>query len=292
MVRPLSSAAHGCGRASVRANDRNPSAGKFLGRTGTVELMVQAPGGVFSGVDVAVEQNGKTFPVYTLDPQKPDASKLTAPKDLRDAADRQAGDSELQAGPARIVVRASRPVVYGLRQAESTATRDVQVRLDPPRASPVSTFHFINLGGSEFVVYRAHLTTWNRVCGSATSSAPATGKGRRHQRDPALRVAFFVLFDQDPRSAVQGVRARPGGQRSGGARRPPGVPEAMRQEHDSPRRRIPAEGGAGHRQQRAGREDPDRRRPGGLPEDQWRPPEEEQSVPDGALEEECPRAVL
>ena len=42
--------------------------GKFLGRTGTVELMVQAPGGVFSGVDVAVEQNGKTFPVYHAGP--------------------------------------------------------------------------------------------------------------------------------------------------------------------------------------------------------------------------------
>ena len=41
--------------------------GKFLGRTGSVELMVQAPGRRFSGVDVSVEQNGKTFPVYSLD---------------------------------------------------------------------------------------------------------------------------------------------------------------------------------------------------------------------------------
>ena len=95
-----------------------------------------------SRVDVSVEQNGKTFPVYSLDPQKPDASKP-------DSADKiyvmrpigKQAIPELQAGPARIVVRASRPVVYGLRQAESTATRDVQVRLDrrAPRSSPLST---------------------------------------------------------------------------------------------------------------------------------------------------------
>src|SRR5262245_22227080 len=33
--------------------------GKFLGRTGTVELMLEAPGGVFSAVNVGVEQGGK-----------------------------------------------------------------------------------------------------------------------------------------------------------------------------------------------------------------------------------------
>lgn len=38
--------------------------GKFLGRTSSVELMVQAPEGRFSAVDVSLEQNGKTFPVY------------------------------------------------------------------------------------------------------------------------------------------------------------------------------------------------------------------------------------
>ena len=36
---------------------------------------------------------------------------------------------ELQPGPARIVIRAARPVLYGLRDAESEVVRDVEVRL-------------------------------------------------------------------------------------------------------------------------------------------------------------------
>ena len=128
---------------------------RFLGRAGTLELMVQAPGGRFSAVEVTLEQGGKSFPVFTLDPQNPSAVKADAAE--RMYVIRPIGKQaipDLQAGPARIVVRAARPVVYGIRQAVSTATRDVQVRLEPPRASVVSTFHYVNLGGSEFVVYR------------------------------------------------------------------------------------------------------------------------------------------
>jgi murein DD-endopeptidase MepM/ murein hydrolase activator NlpD len=188
--------------------------GKFLGRSGTVELMVQAPGGLFSAVDVAVEQGGKTFPVYSLEPQKPDASKADTAEKLY--VMRPAGTQaipDLRAGPARIVVRASRPVVYGLRQVETTATRDVEVRLDPPRASVVSTFHYINLGGSEFVVYRVtpdDVESGVRVGDIEYSGYPAKGAGIGS--DPALRVAFFaVLFDQDPRSTVQVFARDPAG---------------------------------------------------------------------------------
>jgi murein DD-endopeptidase MepM/ murein hydrolase activator NlpD len=188
--------------------------GKFLGRNGSVELMVQAPDGRFSAVDVSVEQNGKTFPVYALDPQNPGAAKA-------DAADKmyvmrpigKQAIPDLQAGPARIVVRASRPVVYGLRQAETTATHEVQVRLDPPRASVVSTFHYINLGGSEFVVYRAtpdDVESGVRVGNIEYAGHPAKGAGIGS--DPALRVAFFaVLYDQDPRSPVQVFARDPAG---------------------------------------------------------------------------------
>jgi murein DD-endopeptidase MepM/ murein hydrolase activator NlpD len=188
--------------------------GKFLGRTGTVELMVQAPGGVFSAVDVAVEQGGKTFPVYSLEAQKPAAAKADSAEQMY--VMRPAGKQaipELQSGPARIVVRASRPVAYGLRQAESTTTRDVQVRLDPPRASVVSTFHYINLGGSEFVVYRVtpdDVDSGVRVGNIEYPGYPAKGAGVNS--DPALRVAFFaVLYDQDPRSTIQVFARDPAG---------------------------------------------------------------------------------
>ena len=53
---------------------------------------------------------------------------------------------------------------------ESTATRDVQVRLERPRVSVVSTHHYVNLGGSEMVVYRA------------TPADVASGRARRRHR--------------------------------------------------------------------------------------------------------------
>ena len=188
--------------------------GKFLGRNGSVELMVQAPDGRFSAVNVSVEQNGKTFPVYSLDQQDPSPTKPdTADKIYVMRPIGKQAIPDLQAGPARIVVRAARPVVYGLRQAESTATHDVQVRLDPPRASVVSTFHYINLGGSEFVVYRAtpdDVESGVRVGDIEYPGYPAKGAGI--SSDPALRVAFFaLLFDQDPRATVQVYARDPAG---------------------------------------------------------------------------------
>jgi len=187
---------------------------RFVGQSSTLELMVQAPQGQFSQLEVAIEQGGKSYPVFSIEQPTEATTK-------QDAADRlyvmrpigKQAIPDLQAGPARIVVRASRPVVYGLRQAESTATRDVQVRLDPPRASVVSTFHYINLGGSEFLVYRVSpddVESGVRVGNIEYTGYPAKGAGI--SSDPALRVAFFaMLFDQDPRSAVQVFARDPAG---------------------------------------------------------------------------------
>ena len=188
--------------------------GRFIGRNGTLELMVQAPGGKFSAVDVAIEQGGKSFPVFTLEPQNPDAVKADAAE--RMYVSRPVGKQaipDLQAGPARIVVRAARPVVYGIRQAVSSAAKDVQVRLEPPRAAVASTFHFVNLGGSEFVVYRAtpdDVESGVRVGAIEYPGFPASGAGIKG--DPALRVAFFaLLFDQDPKAPMQVYARDPAG---------------------------------------------------------------------------------
>ena len=62
---------------------------------------------------------------------------------------------ELQQGPARITVSASRPSFLNLRTLSSAASKDFQVRLDPPRLAVLSTKHYVNHGGSEMVVYRA-----------------------------------------------------------------------------------------------------------------------------------------
>src|SRR5688572_6723729 len=190
--------------------------GRFVGHTSTLEMAVDAPGGIFSRVDVVVEQNGKTFEVFTLDEGSlvsPGGSGVVA----QENADRlyvmrpigKRSIPELQAGPARIVARASRPVLYGLRQLESTVTRDVQVRLQPPRVAVLSTFHFINHGGSEFVVYRAtpeDVQSGVRVGDKEYPGFPAAAVGIR--ADPALRVAFFALLYDQPLNTKIDVFAR------------------------------------------------------------------------------------
>jgi len=106
---------------------------------------------------------------------------------------------DLQSGPARIVINASRPVLFGLRNVSSTTTHDVTVRLEPPQVAVMSTFHYVNHGGSEFVVYRAtpaDVESGVRVGNIEYPGFPATAVGI--SSDPALRVAFFaLLFDQD-----------------------------------------------------------------------------------------------
>src|SRR6185369_12423795 len=160
------------------------------------------PGGKFSRVDVTLEQNGKSFPIFTLDQQ----NSATVKQETADRlyVMRQVGRKtmpELQNGQARVVVHAARPVVFGLRQAESTTTRDVQVRLQPPQVAVLSQFHYINHGGSEFVVYRAtppDVESGVRVGDIEYPGYPAKGAGI-DTGDPALRVAFFaLLFGQNP----------------------------------------------------------------------------------------------
>src|SRR5688500_14008439 len=160
-----------------------------------MELSVQAPGGQFSRVDVTLEQNGQTHQVFTLEQQG--QSQVRQETAERLYVMRPVGKlaiPELKSGAARLVVRAARPVLYGLRHAETTVTRDVDVRLEPPRISPVSTFHYVNHGGSEFVVYRVMpegVVSGVRVGDHEYPGFPARGAGIT--TDPALRAAFFAL---------------------------------------------------------------------------------------------------
>jgi murein DD-endopeptidase MepM/ murein hydrolase activator NlpD len=179
---------------------------KFIGRATALELSVQAPGGHFSRVDVTLEQNGQTHPVFTLEQQG--QSQVRQESAERLYVMRPVGKlaiPELKSGPARLVVRAARPVVWGLRHAETTVTRDVDVQLEPPRISPVSTFHYVNHGGSEFVVYRVMpvgVVSGVRVGDHEYPGFPAKGAGITS--DPALRAAFFaLLYDQDLNTPIQ-----------------------------------------------------------------------------------------
>lgn len=187
------------GRAEgPRIEIRQPD--KFIGQASALDLLVESPGGQFARVEVGLEQRGRTYPVFTLaQPAQADVRQESAERlyIMRTIGKRDV--PELQSGPARIVVRAARPVLFGLRQAESEAVRDVEVRLEPPRVAVLSTFHYINHGGAEFVVYRAtpaDVESGVRVGDQTYPGFPASGAGI--QADESMRVAVFALLhDQD-----------------------------------------------------------------------------------------------
>jgi murein DD-endopeptidase MepM/ murein hydrolase activator NlpD len=80
----------------------------------------------------------------------------------------------------------------------------VQVRLQPPRVAVLSTHHYVNHGGAEFIVYRAtppDVQSGVRVGDRTYPGFAATAAGIS---DPAVRVAFFgLLADQDLNTPVQ-----------------------------------------------------------------------------------------
>jgi murein DD-endopeptidase MepM/ murein hydrolase activator NlpD len=177
---------------------------KFIGQASSFEAAVEAPGGQFSRIDVELEQNGKTFPVFALGQPEGDLKQDSADRIYIMRPVGKRAIPELQNGKARIVVRAARPVLYNMRQAESTATREVEVRLDPPRVAVLSTHHYVNHGGAEFVVYRAtppDAASGVRVGDRTYPGFPGTAVGLP---DPAARVAFFALLhDQELNERVE-----------------------------------------------------------------------------------------
>jgi murein DD-endopeptidase MepM/ murein hydrolase activator NlpD len=187
---------------------------RFIGQVTSLELMVESPDGQFARVDITLEQGDRTHPVFTLaQPTEADVRQETAERIyiIRPVGKRDL--PELQAGPARIVVRASRPVLYGLREAESQVTRDVEIRLEPPRVEVRSTLHYVNHGGAEFVVYRAtpaDVESGVRVGDQTYPGYPASGAGV--PGDEATRVAFFALLhDQDLNTPISVYARDPAG---------------------------------------------------------------------------------
>jgi murein DD-endopeptidase MepM/ murein hydrolase activator NlpD len=187
---------------------------RFVGQATPLDLVVESPGGQFSRLDVTLEQGGQSYPVFSLNqPAQGDVRQESAERLF---IMRRIGKSEtpqLQPGKARIVVRAARPVLFGYRELESEATRDVEVRLEPPRIAVLSTFHFVNHGGAEFVVYRAtpsDVESGVRVGDVTYPGFPASGAGITS--DEAMKVAFFALLhDQDLTTPISVFARDPAG---------------------------------------------------------------------------------
>jgi murein DD-endopeptidase MepM/ murein hydrolase activator NlpD len=176
---------------------------KWVGLSTPVEAVVEGPVTELTALTIVLEQNGQQFPIYTLGDEGVEVKEGEGGLHVNRTISKQA-IPELQSGPARIVVTAARPVVYGIRTAGNTVARDVQVRLERPRVGVVSTHHFVNHGGAEAVVYRAtpeDVTSGVQVGDVEYPGYPlsgASGVPGVSANDPALRVAFFALrHDQD-----------------------------------------------------------------------------------------------
>jgi murein DD-endopeptidase MepM/ murein hydrolase activator NlpD len=170
---------------------------RVIGQTGTVEVSAVAPNAKFTALTIALEQNGKTIPLYSL--ASPGSAVVTQADRNQLRIARPIGKQaipDLQSGTARIVVSATRPSFLNLRQLTSSATKDFQVRLERPRIAVVSTHHYINHGGSEMVVYRAtppDVMSGVRVGNVEYPGFPAAGAGVTGA-SPDLKVAFFALL--------------------------------------------------------------------------------------------------
>jgi murein DD-endopeptidase MepM/ murein hydrolase activator NlpD len=183
----------------------------FVGRSTPLDVVIDAPGSSVSAVEVLLEQNGAQTPLLTREGGQADRH-VTDDGPGRVRVTHVVGRESvpgLVSGQARLVITASRPVLFGLRQVVTTMSRDVTVRLEPPTVGVLSTHHYINQGGAEAVVYRvspADVDSGVRVGNLEYPGFPGTGvKGEGLAiTDPAVRVAFFaVLHDQPVDTPIQ-----------------------------------------------------------------------------------------
>lgn len=168
-----------------------------VGQQGTLSFVAHGPRARFDRLSATVEQNGRTFQVFAQ--EAPEGATVTRLDEERIRITRGIGKtslSDLQEGPAKVVVTATRTSFLRLRDVHTTVSRDFTVRLEPPRVSVLSTKHYLNQGGAEFVVYRAtpaDVESGVRVGDIEYRGYPAAGLGIPGA-DPALRVAFFALL--------------------------------------------------------------------------------------------------
>jgi murein DD-endopeptidase MepM/ murein hydrolase activator NlpD len=193
---------------------------KFVGLSTPLEITITAPDAqTLKPLSVVLEQNGKQTPLFSLDNpgkariQQDGTDKLHITQDIGKQA-----VPELQSGAARIIVTAGRPVLRGLRTVQATASKDFQVRLERPNVSVISTHHYVNLGGSEMVVYRAtppDVESGVLVGDVEYPGYPAAGAATIDGvaiNDPAVRVAFFaLLYDQDVNVPIRVFARDPAG---------------------------------------------------------------------------------
>lgn len=190
----------GAGRAPGPVIEIHQPTGLF-GRNARFAASVDPTDGELTQLDAVIEQAGSSWPLFSL--TAPGAGELTQESETRVGIAREITRDafpDLVPGPATIVVRATRSVLYGLREREAVAQVEVEARFAPPRLSVVSSFHYVNHGGAELIVYR--VTPPDSESGVQVGDRffpgyPATTAGVEGA-DDAMRVALFALqHDQD-----------------------------------------------------------------------------------------------
>ena len=177
---------------------------KFVGASTPLEVTLGVAEAKLSSVRVLVQQEGRETALVAA--AGVDATHVVADSANTVRVRAQLGPATvtgLRSGPAKVVVTASRSVLFGLRHNESMSVRDIVVRLERPRVSVVSTHHYINLGGTEAIVYRVSpndVQSGVIVGDIEYPGFPASGAtvpGVPAISDPSLRLAFFALrWDQ------------------------------------------------------------------------------------------------
>jgi murein DD-endopeptidase MepM/ murein hydrolase activator NlpD len=192
---------------------------KFVGTASPLQVTITAPDApAMKPIRVVFEQNGKQTTLFSL--EAPGKAQITQDGTDKVRITHEIGKQaipDLQSGAAKIIVTAGRPVLRGLRTLEATASHDVQVRLERPRVSVISTHHYVNLGGTEFVVYRAtpdDIESGVVVGDIEYPGYPAAGATVDGVKitDPAIHVAFFaLLYDQDVNTPMRVYARDPAG---------------------------------------------------------------------------------
>jgi murein DD-endopeptidase MepM/ murein hydrolase activator NlpD len=170
---------------------------KYVGRTTPLNITVESDTPV-TVPDIVIEQGGQSMAVTPEQIDSAAIGRVTVSGTIG-----KTSQPALANGPARLIVTARRDVFFGMRQASSTVTQDVEVRLDPPRVAVISLHHFINAGGAEFVVMRATPPDVEAGIQAGDARYPMYPGSAVGIADPAVRVGFFAWrHDQDAKTRL------------------------------------------------------------------------------------------
>ena len=186
---------------------------RYIGSQVQFEATIDPGDAELTAITAVIEQNGVTVPIFSL--SSPDDSRIAQETDTRIRISRtltRDAYRELVQGPASISVEATHARLFGLRETSAAARRDVEARFTPPRLSIASTFHYVNHGGAELVVYRVNppdAESGVRVGDHFYRGYPAPAAGV-DTPDDTLRVALFALLHDQELDAPIRLHARDG----------------------------------------------------------------------------------